>query len=63
MVWLASRRWWVLAGAFVLVFVGLVRSISVLYIVPVVLVLFLLFFSMLVALIGRRGAPRPPSSH
>jgi hypothetical protein len=62
MLWLASRRWWILAGAFVLLLLGLVLSIPVLSIIPVVVV-FLLFFSMLMALIARRGAPRPPSSN
>jgi hypothetical protein len=58
--WLASRPWWLLAGAFVLLLLGLVLYISVLSIIPVVLVLFLLFFSGLMALKSRRGTPRPP---
>jgi hypothetical protein len=58
--WLASRRWWLLAGALVVLFLGLVLSVSVLSIIPVVLVLFLLFFSILMALIAPRGTRRPP---
>jgi hypothetical protein len=47
----------------VVLLLGLVRSISVLSIIPVVLVLFLLFFSILKALLGRRETPRRPSPH
>jgi hypothetical protein len=61
--WLVGRRSWLLAGAFVLLLLGSVLSIAVLRSIPVELVLFLLFFSILMALIARRGAPRPPSSN
>ena len=63
MVWLVGRRWWLLAGAFVVLLLGVLRSISVLSIIPVVLVLFLLFFSILMALLGRRETPRRPGPH
>jgi drug/metabolite transporter (DMT)-like permease len=55
--WLAGRRWWVLAGALVFLLLGWVRSISVLRLIPAVSVLLLFFLAMLMALIARRVTP------
>jgi hypothetical protein len=64
--WLAGRPWWLLAGAFVLVLVGVVlgreHSIWLLSGVGVV-TLFLLFFATLMAVVACRQHPRPPSPH
>ncbi len=64
--WLAGRPRWLLASAFVLLLLGVVfgwvRSIPVLSGTAVVLV-FLFFFALLMALIARRETPRPPSPH
>jgi hypothetical protein len=63
MVWLAGRRWWLLAVAFVLLLLGVVLSISILYVIPGVLLVFLLLFAILMVLTARRGSPRPPRSN
>ena len=63
--WLASRPRWRLAGAFVLVLLGVVLSWghpSWLTGTAVVLA-FLLFFATLMALVARRETPQPPSPH
>jgi hypothetical protein len=61
--WLASRPRWLLAGAFVLLLVGVVLgqvlSIWVLGGTAVVLV-FLFFFATLMAFVASRETPRPP---
>jgi hypothetical protein len=62
MVWLVGRRWWLLAGAFVLVLLGSVLFPAILSGIPVGVALFLLFISIPMALILRYRAPRPPSS-
>jgi hypothetical protein len=65
--WLASRPWWVLAGAFVvllfLLVLDLMQSWTFLSIIPVTAMLLLLLVSIPAALIARHGAPRPPSSN
>jgi hypothetical protein len=61
--WLASRRWWLLAGAFVLLLLGLVQSWTFLSSIPVEAVLLLLLISIPAAFIARHAAPRPPSSN
>lgn len=62
--WRASRPRWLLAGAFVLLLLGVVlgwvRSIWILSGTAVVL-LFLLFFATLMAFVGRPETPRPRS--
>jgi hypothetical protein len=73
--WLASRPLWVLAGTFVLVLLGVVLSLRVgpaqfdgmlggvlsIWIGTAVVVLFVLFFAMLMALFGRRVVSRSRS--
>ncbi len=64
--WLTGRPWWLLAGAFVLLFLGVVfgRVLSIWALSGVaVLMLFMLFFATLMALVARRESPRPPSPH
>jgi hypothetical protein len=63
MLWLASRRWWLLAGALVILILSVVLSISVVSIIPVGVVVFLLFFSLLMTLVARGATPRPPGPH
>lgn len=60
--WLVRRRWWLLAGAFALVFLGLVQSWTFLSWIPVEALLFFLFFA-LVALAAGHWAPRRPGPH
>jgi hypothetical protein len=61
MLWLINRRWWILAGAFMLLLLGLVLLPAVRSIPDVVV--FLLFWAMLGAVAIRREAPRPPGSN
>jgi hypothetical protein len=62
--WLAGLPWWLLAAALVLMVLGAVigqlRSIPVVELVAVI-ALFPLLFATLMALVGRRETPRPPS--
>jgi hypothetical protein len=64
--WLASRPRWLLAGVFVVlllaVVLGWVRSVPVAAGMAVVL-LFLFFFALLMALVGRRETPGRQSPH
>jgi hypothetical protein len=60
--WLVSRRWWILAGIFALLLLGLVQSWTFLSYIPLEALLFFLFFS-LVALVAGRWAPRRPGPH
>jgi uncharacterized membrane protein YuzA (DUF378 family) len=64
--WLASRPRWALAGVFAVlllaVLFGWVRSVPVAAGMAVVL-LFLFFFGLLMALVGRRESSRPHSPH
>ena len=59
--WLASRPRWLLAGVFVLLLLGVAlgwtRSVPVVAGTAVVL-LFLFFFALLMALVARRETPR-----
>jgi hypothetical protein len=63
MLWLAGRLWWLLAVALVILLLGVVLSISVVSIIPVGVVVFLLFFSLLMPLVARGATPRPPGSN
>jgi hypothetical protein len=60
MPWLVSRRWWLLAGAFALLLLGLAHSWTFLSGIPVV-VLLLLLISIPAALIACRETPLHPS--
>ena len=64
--WLASRPRWLLAGVFAVLLLavafGWVRSVPVVAGMGVVL-LFLFFFALLMALVGRRATPGSHSPH
>jgi hypothetical protein len=60
--WLVSRRWWLLAGAFVLLLLGLVQSWTFLRLIPVEALLFFFFFSLVAVIVGH-WAPRRPGPH
>ena len=61
--WLVNHRWWTLAGACVLLLLGLVLRRSVLTVIPLGAVLFLLFFASLMALVKPGGGQGPRGPH